>query len=666
MAILDNYDTSDLDEETLAALGGVPETTSTEDSDSEGLSSDLNVSLDTIDADSLSALLGDSSEDSSTEIETGLPSIEEVEPYEYESPEVTEANVPGGIISPAQGGTAASYQTPEKYVPGENELMSGRLDEFLDENSPLMQRAAKKGEREAQAKGLLDSSLASQYSMGAVMDQAIPIAQQEAGAFHEAGMAEYQGKTQAALANLDYENQASLQSLQATLESQLSRQGTVQEDYLQQRKSAFQGLVSSGLSAQEARQRIQEIEKQGMVNSDLSAQDAQQQLKLDEQQQAAETYRTELQIEAEEGMAWNELTAAEKEVAMNKMNDLGLMYQEAVGNIQMQPELDEDAKTVLLEQQKEIYQANMQVVADMYGIELSWYNPNETGTTETTEEPNETEEPGEIDFGNYSESDVVGYIGQYEDAGYTSSEIVDALSSWGISLTEEYVNENLSGTTTEETTTEEGTPAEELIEEPTEETTTTEEPEETPEESTTEEPEESETEYRGMTTIEDVFNENDGSYSDAAAYMNENYPDVLGDDVSWTDTFIKYIRVVNGYEDGTLTEDEKNFLEETYPDYSFDDSVFEETTTGETTEDTGETSESSDEGLLQPGEVDSENDFGDYSEYAVQQGITGLANAGYTADEIVDYFDVYYEATVTEDYVNEIIAKINNPTGTPR
>jgi hypothetical protein len=55
-----------------------------------------------------------------------------------------------------------------------------QLDQILDPNSKLMQRAATQGVQHANQRGLLNSSMAADASMGAMIDRAAPIAGQEA------------------------------------------------------------------------------------------------------------------------------------------------------------------------------------------------------------------------------------------------------------------------------------------------------------------------------------------------------------------------------------------------------------------------------------------------------------------------------------------------------
>lgn len=63
-----------------------------------------------------------------------------------------------------------------------NELTSNNITGLINKNSPLMQQAESKAMQSANARGLLNSSIAVGAAQGAVMDRATPIAQADAQA----------------------------------------------------------------------------------------------------------------------------------------------------------------------------------------------------------------------------------------------------------------------------------------------------------------------------------------------------------------------------------------------------------------------------------------------------------------------------------------------------
>lgn len=319
--------------------------------------------------------------------------------FNYESPSLSSYNLP-------------SYDAIEAYVPSGDALVSNQMNNLLNENSTYMQTARATGERTAAARGLLSSSLAGEASQKAAIESALPIAQQDAASFVEAGLADYQGR----------------------LAQGLSEQEAIQTDYLNQRQLILQGLISSGLSAQEAYQNLQSLEYQALINSDLSEQEAQQTLEqiqlqglinsglseqeaeqtleqldfqylleagLSEQeaQQAldlqtfvenAATERVELELETQRNLANSELSAAEQEIISNTVMQIGQDYQEAVMNIQIQSSLGANEKTTQIAQAQEIYRERLNFISQLYdGVELTWSIDDFTSDDDLIDDTNE-------------------------------------------------------------------------------------------------------------------------------------------------------------------------------------------------------------------------------------------------------------------------------------
>ena len=85
----------------------------------------------------------------------------------------------------SEAAQAISTVVPTRTVQPE-ETAQYQLNQILDPNSPLMQRARTQGMQFANQRGLLNSSLAAQAAQTAMLDAAVPIAQQDARTFAEA------------------------------------------------------------------------------------------------------------------------------------------------------------------------------------------------------------------------------------------------------------------------------------------------------------------------------------------------------------------------------------------------------------------------------------------------------------------------------------------------
>jgi hypothetical protein len=95
--------------------------------------------------------------------------------------------VAGYDPSQATASTAKSTgYDPSKFVMTPDQTVEGRAAKITNDDSVLMQQARTRANQDAQAKGLLSSSIAVGAGQNAVLDKAIPIASQDAQAYNAA------------------------------------------------------------------------------------------------------------------------------------------------------------------------------------------------------------------------------------------------------------------------------------------------------------------------------------------------------------------------------------------------------------------------------------------------------------------------------------------------
>lgn len=342
-----------------------------------------------------------------------LDDVEPLETSSYASPAVptTEANTfttpelpsfdlaqPDAIAAPY---VAPTYEAPEPYVPDENATVAGQMNKLTDENSAYMQQATRAGERSAQAKGLLNSSMAGTAGQSAALASALPIATADANTYATAGLAGYQGKISAALQSMDAESQHNLTVLNGQISSDLAYQQAISQDYIQQRTTTLQGMISSQLSAQEAEATLAAMEYQGLISAGLSEQEAQQKmtqiqaesasaLALDAQQQQGANYRALI----EENLALQELSAEDRANVSTAMTNYGLQLQKDISAIQSSSSSG-TYKSAKIKQAQKVYEANLDHLATLYPISLSW----SSGSTSTNIDTNAAESDVPLTFG---------------------------------------------------------------------------------------------------------------------------------------------------------------------------------------------------------------------------------------------------------------------------
>ncbi len=381
----------------------------------------------------------------------GKTTLEDVEPYippvpptlptapdsaTFEAPEITTITQP--VIS--------GYQAPTVYAPEKEATVEGRLGGLLESGSPYLERARTSAKMEAQKRGLLNSSMAASAGEKAAIEAALPIAQQDASAYLNAGMAGYQGEIEAAQSALGYEQQKGLVGVQATATSELQAQATKEAAAL----DAFKADIASGLSTQEAVQKAYQTSYEGAITAGLSKQDAEQKAILESQKAQAqfELQGAELQnrldllqkdyeqkvgtagkpgliatqaeedrkIEAMRQEGANQRAALDREIQVMQLEgenlraaasldvdssrisaamrqdalaqgaSLAKSYKDDIVAIQQNPNIPQEGKTSLLAERRDRYISDLKMISDLTGVSISWgeITPTPTPTPTTT------------------------------------------------------------------------------------------------------------------------------------------------------------------------------------------------------------------------------------------------------------------------------------------
>ena len=102
------------------------------------------------------------------------------------------------------GWQTSPYVDPLTSQVTSDQTVSGQLDSLLSQDSPLMQRARYQGMATANRRGLLNSSLAAGTAQAAMIDAALPIAQQDAQTYYEQSRANQNVTNEFKSNNLNY------------------------------------------------------------------------------------------------------------------------------------------------------------------------------------------------------------------------------------------------------------------------------------------------------------------------------------------------------------------------------------------------------------------------------------------------------------------------------
>lgn len=104
--------------------------------------------------------------------------------------------------------------TPESFNVTTDATVQGQLDKILKADSPLMQQARGYANQKSAERGLVNSSMAAGEAEGAMVDRALPVAQQDASTYTSAMTNTVNAKNAASAFGAQAENQASSQNAQ--------------------------------------------------------------------------------------------------------------------------------------------------------------------------------------------------------------------------------------------------------------------------------------------------------------------------------------------------------------------------------------------------------------------------------------------------------------------
>lgn len=230
-------------------------------------------------------------------------SLQTIEPYSAQTPTPTTVT---GVDESTQTGA-------EIYQPGTEGTVKGQLAGILSAESPYIQGARERGRQYAHSRGLLSSSMAAGAAEKSAIESALPIAQQDASTFSQAGLQKQKFDEEKALINT-----------------------------------------------------------QADAASRISAQESEQALMLEREQQQGANYRQAQEIALNERLSAADISLKEKESIANQMAILGDNFQAKLAGIQVDPNLGSGAKTAAIKDLQSVYEANLSSLGSIYGVEIVW------------------------------------------------------------------------------------------------------------------------------------------------------------------------------------------------------------------------------------------------------------------------------------------------------
>lgn len=306
------------------------------------------------------------------------PTLKDVEPLG--SPPIEPPGAPPAEPPPIEPPPEPPpYEPPDPYIPSPDATVEDRVRGLLDSDSPYIRAARQRGIETAHSRGLLNSSIAAGSAERSAIEAALPIALQDAAQSFQSEMAGYQGEIEAALAKAlqgqELQKLGEQARLSSLLEAQAARYDAIAAYWRQQydleylNDEARHAAEAAAIEAERLRDMLL-VEHQQALELEQRRQDAARELERIRQDGA--NYRLDAENSFREAMSRLELTAQEQQHVSGLLANLGDSFMRQLAQIQVDPNLDADAKKTIIEQLRVEYRQNVQSISDIHGVEIDW------------------------------------------------------------------------------------------------------------------------------------------------------------------------------------------------------------------------------------------------------------------------------------------------------
>ena len=318
----------------------------------------------------------------------------------------------GGMLAsaPAPAGFTPAQATATNWTPDANSTVAGQVNKITAAGSPLIDQATTKAKQETSARGLLNSSLGVTAGLDAAYRTALPIAQQDANTYGEAGKFNATTANSTSQFNTGQTNEFGLQQAGFAQQDKTQAAEFGQQDKSQQAGFTQQTSLQNADFAQQAKTQAADLaSRYDLANMDvqsraaLQAADAANQQKL---QQANAALQTGLQAsdnavkqsmqaydaalkQSMQGLdnasrlqlatldADNRVVLANLEAKykneLQASQSMAASYQSMVDSytrVMMSPDLDADAKATVTGNITQLYENTLRMQADVSGLQL--------------------------------------------------------------------------------------------------------------------------------------------------------------------------------------------------------------------------------------------------------------------------------------------------------
>lgn len=139
---------------------------------------------------------------------------------------------------------AKQYYASQVKIDPAQQTVEGRIAGLTDPNSQINARAIAQAKQDATKRGLVNSSIAGSAAQAAVLDKALPVAQQDASMYSNAAMSNASAENTAAQFNANAVNQFSLQDKASASQLALQNNANANQQTLQDKSNASAAAIA--------------------------------------------------------------------------------------------------------------------------------------------------------------------------------------------------------------------------------------------------------------------------------------------------------------------------------------------------------------------------------------------------------------------------------------
>ena len=282
----------------------------------------------------------------------------------------------------SQPQAAATAATPQastaEWKPDSNSTVAGQFGMLTAKGNPLMTQAETQAKQQANAQGMLNSTMAIQAGQMAGYNAALPIAQQDAATFADAGKFNAASKNTAMLTNVGIEADMNRFNAGATNAAQQQQTAAGVAGFQQQQQidantatqirdiEAQAAAQGRQLTAQETAQ-IRELEAAATRQQAGFTQEQTMQAQQFEQQRQMLTAQTDEQLRVLDAQNGTKLADAYRSTSQ-------ATYDAYIADVQriQESDMDPDVKAAQIENLQGLYQTRQEYINTIYSFSPGW------------------------------------------------------------------------------------------------------------------------------------------------------------------------------------------------------------------------------------------------------------------------------------------------------